>query len=67
MVGLECRRKMKTKINPLMWSKNSCQLALEIDGSTELAIYVKRLGNVVVYTHAGKMLALNLKDIHVKN
>lgn len=50
-----------------MWSKNSCQFALEIDGSTELAIYVKRLGNLIVYTHAGKMLALNLKDIHVKN
>lgn len=50
-----------------MWSKNSCPYALEIDGSTELAYYVKRSGEIVVYTYAGKMLALNLKDLNVKN
>lgn len=57
---------MKAKINPLMWSKNSVPLALEIEGSEELAIYVKRQGGFYVYTHAGKLLVLALKDLNVK-
>ncbi len=58
---------MKTKINPLMWSKNSVPLALEIEGSDTLAMYVQRNGNLIVYTHAGKLFALNIKDIHAKS
>lgn len=57
---------MKTKLNLLMWSKNSVPLALEIDGSPELAYYVKRIANVIVYKHSGKFFAVDTKDLHVK-
>lgn len=50
-----------------MWSKISCPLALTIDGSAEPAIYVKRVGNTIVYNHAGKLLAIPLKEYHVKS
>lgn len=57
---------MKTKINPLMWSKNSVPAALEIEGSNELAYYVKRFDGKVVYRHGDKFFSINLKDIHAK-
>lgn len=41
-------------------------MTLEIEGSNELAIYVKRISGMIVYTHAGKLLALNPKDLNVK-
>ena len=58
---------MKTKINPLMWSKNSVPLALKIEGSEILAIYVKRKNMFIVYYHVNKLFAIDLKDVHAKN
>lgn len=57
---------MKAKINPSMFSKNSCPMTLKIVDSTELAIYVKRFDGKVVYTHGGKNFAINVKDLNVK-
>lgn len=58
---------MKTKINPLMWSKNSVPLALEIEGSEILAIYVKRQNMFIVYYHVDRFVVIDLRAIHVKN
>lgn len=58
---------MRVKINPKMFSKNSCPMTLEIEGSTELAYYVKRSGNFYVYSYAGKLLALDMKEVHAKS
>jgi hypothetical protein len=63
---MDCGGKMKTKINLLMWGKNSVPAAIEIEGSNELAYYVKRSGDLIVYTHAGKSFGINLKDVHAK-
>lgn len=49
-----------------MWSKNSVPLALVVDGSLELAYYLKRMNGIVVYTHSGKNFAINLQDVNVK-
>lgn len=42
-------------------------MTLEIEGSTELAYYVKRSGNFYVYSYAGKLLALDMKEVHAKS
>lgn len=49
-----------------MFSKNSVPLVLEIEGSEELAIYMKRFDGKIVYTHGGKNFAINVKDLNVK-
>lgn len=54
---------MKTKLNPLMWSKNSVPMAIQIDGSSELAYYVKRVDSLIIFRHAGKYFGMNMKTI----
>lgn len=45
-----------------MWSKNGVPAALKIIGSTELAYYVQRNNDLIVYRHGNSIFAVNLKD-----
>lgn len=45
-----------------MWSKNSVPLALVIEGSDELAMYVKRSGDLIVYKHGETFFAISLRN-----